>query len=160
MASRSCCGSSTGSRRCALARPCELHPEFHLAMVPCAAGVPRGIGLVTRLLHLRFRPRRPRNEPEREPPPDDRRRHIACRGDLAYRGDSVGLAYHTNVSGTTPLPGRVLGIAPAPWCRVTTGSCDTEKGETECCIRAQRSRRFTAEGNAQLRPARCLCDCR
>jgi hypothetical protein len=54
MASRSCCRRSIGSRCCARARPralasslwsrrhsAQLHPAFHLAMVPWVARVPR-----------------------------------------------------------------------------------------------------------------------
>jgi len=46
---------------------------------------------------------RPWYQPEREPPPHDRRRHIAHGSGLADRGDPLLSIHHTNTSGASPL---------------------------------------------------------
>ena len=64
-----------------------------------AAAATLGIGLITDLMQLLPCPGRLGYQAQGEPPSDDRRRHIADGGGLAYRGDSFGLAHHTNASG-------------------------------------------------------------
>jgi hypothetical protein len=67
-----------------------------------------GISLITDLMQLLPCPRRPGYQAQGEPPSDDRRRHIACCGRLANRGDLLGLAHHTNASDASLLLACVL----------------------------------------------------
>ena len=56
------------------------------------------------LLHC---PRRPGNQTQREPPPDDRRRHIAHGSRLANRGDEISGLAHLG-SGVTAPPSAAV----------------------------------------------------
>jgi hypothetical protein len=62
------------------------------------------IGKFPDLVQLLQCPRRPGYQPQGEPPPDDRRRHIACCGGLAYGGDAQFSPVHLSERSDSPLP--------------------------------------------------------
>ena len=106
-----------GVAACALRRPRALAASFcarrHWSQSQpsgppdqCAVGDLRaaaatlGIGLVTDLMQLLESPRRLRDQAERAPASDDRRRHIAHGSRLANRCDHLLSIHQTNASGS------------------------------------------------------------
>ena len=66
-------------------------------------------------------PRRRRYQPEREPPPYDRRRHVAHGSGLANGGDQLfGLIHRTHASEDLPLPRWCPHNPLKPTCRTRT----------------------------------------
>jgi hypothetical protein len=71
-------------------------------------------------------------------PPDDRRRHIACCGGLAHRGDPVGIPHHANTRGPSPLPVEtVAALLNWPESRLHPwhGLCDADVTSVNECNR-------------------------
>jgi hypothetical protein len=67
---------------------------------PRAPPATLNIGLIADLVQLLNGPRRIGYQAEREPPSDDRRRHIAYSSRSANRGDHLRWTHYTNASGS------------------------------------------------------------